>query len=99
MADKKSNLTSYDRKFIASLVFAHFGLVIMAISFFGLYYYEKEVKWEEYMDKTNKRLAILKDVLKDHDSELRLRGLEWDYSQKEGIGAELVPEEGIKKEK
>ena len=34
MADKKSNLTSYDRKFIASLVFAHFGLVILAISSF-----------------------------------------------------------------
>ena len=38
MADKKSNLTSYDRKFIATIVFAHFGLVTMAISFFGLYY-------------------------------------------------------------
>ena len=51
------------------------------------------------MDKTNRRLAILKEVLKDHDSELRLRGLEWDYSQKEGIGAELVPEDKTNKGK
>ena len=30
---------------------------------------------------------------------LRLRGMEWDYSQKEGIGAELVPEDKTNKGK
>ena len=99
MADKKSNLTSYDRKFIATIVFAHMSMTILAISLFGLYYYEKTVRFKGYMDKTNRRLAILKEVLKDHDSELRLRGLEWDYSQKEGIGAELVPEDKTNKGK
>ena len=38
-----------------------------------------------------KRYAVLKEILKDYDSELRLRGMEWDYSMKGGIGAELVP--------
>ena len=99
MADKKTNLTNYDRKFIATLIFLNFGLTMLVVSIFGLYYYEKEIKFKEYMERNEKRLATLREVFKDHDSELKLRGMEWDYSQKEGIGAELVPEEGIKKEK
>ena len=62
MADKKSNLTSYDRRFIASLVFAHFGLVMMAISFFGLYYHNRYTGFKAYMAKMNKKIAILKEI-------------------------------------
>ena len=72
----------------------------MAISFFGLYYHEKDtLKFKAYMKMNEKRYAVLKEIVKDYDSELRLRGMEWDYATKEGIGAELVPEEEIKKEK
>ena len=85
MADKKSNLTSYDRKFIASLVFAHFGLVIMAISFFGLYYYEKvgtqngKNIWIKQMKSV--MLFLKDDIKRPRFSELRLAGaMEWDYS-------------------
>ena len=99
MADKKSNLTSYDRKFIASLVFINFGLTMLVVSLFGLYYHGKYTGWKAYMAKNEKKLAVLKEILKDYDSELRLRGMEWDYATKEGIGAELVPEEEIKKGK
>ncbi len=99
MADKKTNLTNYDRKFIASLVFAQFGLVMMAISFFGLYYLNQYTAFQDYIKLNEKRYAVVKEILKDHDSELRLRGMEWNYSIKEGIGAELVPEEEIKKNK
>ena len=93
MADKKSNLTNYDRKFIAALIAVNFSLTMLAISLFGLYYYEKEIKFKEYMKLNEKRYAILKSLLKDYDSEMKLRGLEWDYATKEGIGAELVPKE------
>ena len=44
MADKKSNLTSYDRKFIAAIVFANMSMTILAVSLFGLYYYENNYR-------------------------------------------------------
>ena len=99
MADKKSNLTSYDRKFIACVVSTGMSMTILAISLFGLYYYKKTTDFKAYMKMNEKRYAVLKEILKEYDSELRLRGLEWDYSQKEGIGAELVPEDKTNKGK
>ena len=99
MADKKTNLTSYDRKFIACVVSTGMSMTILAISLFGLYYHGKYTGWKAYMAKNDKKLAILREVLKEYDSELRLRGMEWDYSQKEGIGAELVPEDKTNKGK
>ena len=99
MADKKSHLTSYDRKFIAAIVFATMSMTILAISLFGLYYHGKYTNFKAYMKMNEKRYAILKSLLKDYDSEMKLRGLEWDYATKEGIGAELVPEDKTKKGK
>ena len=86
-----SNLTKYDWKMLFALVFCSMSLSVLATSLFGLYYYEKTIDFKAYMKMNEKRYAVLKEILKDYDSELRLRGLEWDYSQKEGIGAELVP--------
>ena len=99
MADKKSNLTSYDRKFIACIVFCAMSLGILSTSLFGLYYLERYTNFQDYMKLNEKRYAVLKEIVKDYDSELRLRGMEWDYATKEGIGAELVPEGEIKKGK
>ena len=99
MADKKSNLTYYDRKFIATIVFVNFGLTMLVVSLFGQYYLGRYTKFKDYMKMNEKRYAVLKEILKDYDSELRLRGMEWDYSQKEGIGAELVPEDKTNKGK
>ena len=99
MADKKSNLTSYDRKFIACVVSTGMSMTILAISLFGLYYHGKYTNFKAYMKMNEKRYAVVKEILKNYDSELRLRGMEWDYTTKGGIGAELVPEEEIKKEK
>ena len=99
MADKKSNLTSYDKKFIACVVSTGMSMTILAISLFGLYYHGKYTNFKAYMKMNERRYAVLKEILKDYDSELRLRGLEWDYSQKEGIGAELVPEDKTNKGK
>ena len=94
-----SNLTSYDKKFIAAVVSTGMSMTILAVSLFGLYYHGKYTNFKAYMKLNEKRYAILKSLLKDYDSEMKLRGLEWDYATKEGIGAELVPEEEIKKEK
>ena len=94
-----SNLTRYDWKLLSALIFCSMSLSILATSLFGLYYLGKYTKFQDYMKLNEKRYAVLKDILKDYDSELRLRGMEWDYSMKEGIGAELVPEKEIKKGK
>ena len=99
MADKKSHLTSYDRKFIAAIVFVNFSLTMLVVSLFGLYYYEKEIDFKAYVVKMEKRLTILRKIAEKYDENLKLRGMEWDYSQKEGIGAELVPEDKTKKGK
>ena len=86
-----SNLTSYDWKMLTTLIFLNFSLTMMCISFYGLYYHGKYTGFKAYMKLNEKRYAVLKEILKDYDSELRLRGMEWDYATKHGIGAELVP--------
>ena len=47
----KSNLTSYDKRFIATLIFMHFGLTLLGISLFGLHYYNREVRWEAHLQE------------------------------------------------
>ena len=94
-----SNLTKYDWKMLATLIFLNFSLTMMCISFYGLYYHGKYTGFKAYMKLNEKRYAVLKEILKDYDSELRLRGMEWDYSMKQGIGAELVPEDKTNKGK
>ena len=99
MSDKKFNLTKSDKNFRATLVFTNFSLTMLVVSLFGLYYYGRYTNFKAYMKMNEKRYAVLKEILKDYDSEMRLRGLEWDYAQKEGIGAELVPEDKTNKSK
>ena len=60
MADKKSNLTSYDRKFIACIVFCAMSLGILSTSLFGLYYLERYTNFQDYMKLNEKRYAVLK---------------------------------------
>ena len=91
-----SNLTSYDWKMLFALVFCAMSLSILSTSLFGLYYLGRYTKFQDYMKLNEKRYAVLKEILKDYDSELRLRGMEWDYSMKQGIGAELVPNKTTK---
>ena len=83
---EKSNLTTYDKKFIATLIFLHFSLTLMGISFFGLHYYNRTTRWEAYMKKMNYKLKILKGLSEKYNSNLKLRGMEWDYGLK-GVGA------------
>ena len=92
-----SNLTRYDWKMLATLIFLNFSLTMMCISFYGLYYHGKYTGFKAYMKLNEKRYAVLKEILKDYDSELRLRGMEWDYATKHGIGAELVPNKEVNK--
>ena len=94
-----SNLTTYDWKMLFALVFCSMSLSILATSLFGLYYLGRYTKFQDYMKLNEKRYAVLKEILKDYDSELRLRGMEWDYSMKQGIGAEVVPEDKTNKGK
>ncbi len=83
---EKSNLTKYDKKFIATLIFMHFGFTLLGISLFGLHYYNRETEWEAYMQKTEKKLKVLKKLSEKYNSDLKLRGMEWDYGLK-GVGA------------
>ena len=83
---QKSNLTKYDKKFIATLLFMHFGFTLLGISLFGLHYYNRETRWEAYIEKMNYKLKILKEHVEKYNSDLKLRGMEWDYGLK-GVGA------------
>ncbi len=58
----------------------------MGISFFGLYYHNKYTEWEAYMEQNERKLKILKEHVEKYNSDLKLRGMEWDYGLK-GVGA------------
>ena len=92
-----SNLTRYDWKLLSALIFCSMSLSILSTSLFGLYYLERYTKFQDYLKLNEKRYAVLKEILKDYDSELRLRGMEWDYATKHGIGAEVVPNKEVNK--
>ncbi len=83
---EKSNLTKYDKKFIVALLFMHFGFTMCCISFYGLYYYNKTTQWEAYMKKTQHKLEILKKHAEKYNSNLKVKGMAWDYGLK-GVGA------------
>ena len=83
---QKSNLTRYDKKFIATLIFMHFGFTLLGISLFGLHYYNRETRWEAYMEQNERKLKVLKKHIEKYNSDLKLRGMEWDYGLK-GVGA------------
>ncbi len=83
---EKSNLTRYDKKFIAVLLFVHFGFTMCCISFFGLYYHNKYTGFKAYQEKMNHKIEILKKLSEKYNSNLKLRGMEWDYGLK-GVGA------------
>ncbi len=88
---EKSNLTKYDKKFITALLFMHFGFTMCCISFYGLYYYNRITRWESYVKDTNHKLEILKKHAEKYNSDLKLRGMEWDYGLK-GVGASEAKE-------
>ena len=64
MADKKSNLTSYDKKFIACIVFCAMSLGILSTSLFGLYYLERYTNFQDYMKLNEKEICCLKRDIK-----------------------------------
>ncbi len=83
---EQSNLTKYDKKFIAVLLALQFSLNLMGISFFGLYYHNKYTGFKAYQQKMDHKLEILKKHAEKYNSNLKIRGMEWDYGLK-GIGA------------
>ena len=88
---QKSNLTKYDKKFIATLIFLHFSLTLLGISLFGLHYYNRTTQWEAYMEQNERKLKVLKEHVEKYNSDLKLRGMEWDYGLK-GVGASEAKE-------
>ena len=80
-------MSRQDKKFFLALAFCQTGLIVFAISIFGLYYSEQITQWRTYMADTNSKLKMLREISEQYDSDMKLRQLEWDYSI-QGIGAE-----------
>ena len=80
-------MSKQDKKFIAILMLFQTSILLMGISFFGLYYANRISKWRSYMTNMNKKLKILREISEQYDSDMKLKQMEWDYSI-QGIGAE-----------
>ena len=80
-------MSKQDKKFIAVLMLFQTSILLMGISFFGLYYANKITKTKAYMIDMNRKLKVLRDISEQYDSDMKLKQMEWDYSI-QGIGAE-----------